>query len=332
MKLLVFDFRESEKEFFSKNNFCDFDITFFEESLKENTRLDDEELAETDIICVYRSSLLTSKVLRRFKNLRIIATRSYGFNHIDLDYCIKNRIAVLNAGQYGEKAVAQYAFGLILALERKIRLALNDIRNHKVNPKLYEGKILNNLTIGIIGCGSVGKELGKIASFFGMKILVSSYKEAPSFDEFCNVVRFDKLLRESDIIALHMPYTTENYQILGKNEFLQMKNGAIIINTSCVDLIDINALYDNLKSGKIKAAGLDILDSDFTRGKAKELGSETMSTSENSKITKDLLKMPNVIITPHIAYNTDDTIDYVLETTMNNIRDYIKGINTNRVC
>ena len=112
MKVLMFDFRESEKEFFKKNIFADFEIKFYEESLNEKTKLSEEEFYETDVVSVYRSSILTAGVLKKFKNLRTIATRSFNFSHIDLEYCKQNHIAVLNAGQYGDEAVAQYIFSV----------------------------------------------------------------------------------------------------------------------------------------------------------------------------------------------------------------------------
>lgn len=332
MKVLFFDLRDSEKPFFEKNHYCDFDITFREEPLSDKTKLSEYELNKTTVLSIYRSSILSEKILKKFKNLRVISTRSYGFSHIDLDYCIKNKIAVLNIEQYGETAVAEYALGLIIGLTRKIKPAISDILNHNVNPKKYEGELLDKRTIGIIGCGKVGKKLAELANIFNMKAYVSSYKDIPNLDSICNVVPFDTLLKESDIIALHMPFTTETYQILGREEFSKMKNGIYIINTSSVELIDMQALLDNITSGKVKGAGLDILESDYTAGKTLELGHETMSTKLNKKVTEKLLSMPNVIITPHIAYNTIDSIDYVLETTMNNIRDFIKGMNTNRVC
>lgn len=332
MKVLFFDLRESEKGYFKENKFCDFDITFYGEALRENTKLTEEELNETCILSVYRSSILTESVLKKFKNLRIIATRSHGFSHIDLNYCIKNRITVLNVEQYGESAVAEYILGLIIMLTRKIKRAFLDIRNDDVNPKRYEGELLNKLTIGIIGCGRVGIELAKIADFFDMRVLVSSYKESPKFEKMCNVVPFSELLAESDIIALHMPFTTETYQIIGNDEFARMKQGVYIINTSSVELISMEALLENLNNRKVKGAALDILESDYTQKKTKELGNETMSTKENRKFTEKLLEMSNVIITPHIAYNTKESINWVLETTMNNIRDSLKGIYTNRVC
>ena len=332
MNILFFDLRESEKYFFVKNKYSDFNVKFKEEPLSEKTKLSNDELDNTCILCVYRSSILTENVLKKFKNLRMIATRSHGFTHIDLDYCIKNRINVINVDQYGEEAVAEFALGIIIDLSRKIKSSMIDIREHKINPKLYEGELLNKKTIGIIGCGKVGVKLAEIADFFKMRVLVSSYKESPQFEKYCNVVPFSKLLSESDIIYLHMPFTTENYQIIGENEFKLMKNGVYIINTSSVELINLEALYNNLLSGHVKGAGLDILESDYKKGKSNELGNETMSTKQNYKITNKLLDMKNVIITPHLAYNTVEYIDYVLESTFNNIRDNIKGIYSNRIC
>jgi len=332
MKMLFFDLRESEKDFFEGNSFCDFDIEFKEGALTEKSKLSDTEYEQTCILCVYRSSILTEKVLKRFKNLRIIATRSHGFTHIDLDYCVRNRISVLNVEQYGEEAVAEFGLGVIIDLTRKIKTAMLDIRSHNINPKSYEGELLNKKTIGIIGCGRVGLKLSEIADFFGMKVLVSSYKESPQFEKMCNVVPFGELLSQSDIIYLHMPFTTENYRIIGEEEFSKMKNGVYIINTSSVELIDLTALYNNLLSGKVRGAGLDILESDYVKGSTREIGGETMSTKKNYKITEKLLDMPNVLITPRLAYNTKEYINYVLESTFNNIRDNIKGNYKNRVC
>ena len=333
MKILFFDYRKSEEKYFEEHRFQDFEIKFFEQSLNEKTKLSEQELKETDIICVYRSSLLTSDVLKKFPNLRIVATRSLSFNHVDINYCLKNRIALIHAEQYGEEAIAEYTMGMIIALERKMKQAIIDINTNKVNPKIYEGKNLKNLSLGIIGCGKVGIYLAKLANNFGIKSMVSSYKEEPNFNKTCNVVPFDTLLSKSDIISLHMPFTTEMYQILGEEEFEKMKEGVIIVNTSCVDLMDIHALYKYLLSGKVKGAGLDILDSDFMKkSESKKIGNETLSSWENEKFSAKLLEMPNVIITPHISYNTVDTIDYVLDSIMNSIRDTIKGLSTNRIC
>lgn len=336
MKMLMFDFRETEKDFFDKNEFVDFDITFINKPLNEDTELSEEQMNETDIISVFRSSNLTENVLNKFKNLRIIATRSYGYGHINLDYCIEHNIAVLNVEQYGVESVAQYAIALIIVLIRNMIPAIIDMKNHRINYEHYEGKRLNNLKIGIIGCGKIGTAVAKIAHFFGMKVLIHSYMQNPALESFCDFVSMDYLLKESDIISLHLVYTGDNYHLIGEKEFDKMKDGVYFINTARGELLDIKALYDNLKKGKVKAAALDVMECEYLSTHPGELGHAIKSSDahcvEAALVTQKLFNMENVIITPHIAYNTHDSVNYLLEKTFNNIRDYLKGMNTNRVC
>lgn len=336
MKMLMFDFRESEKEFFKDNNLSDFEITFISDPLNEKTQLTEEQLEDTCIISVFRSSNLTECVLKKFKNLRIVTTRSYGYAHIDLNYCTKHNIAVMNVEQYGEEAVAQYAIALIIVLIRNMLPAIIDMENHLVDYKHYEGRMLNDLKIGIIGCGKIGALVAKIAHFFGMKVMIYSYMQNPLLTNICDFVSFDKLLEESDIITLHTPYTGENYHMLGEDEFVKMKDGVYIVNTARGELLDIKALYDNLVKGKVKAAALDVLECEFLSTHPGEITNVIENTEsycvETALITQKLFKMKNVIITPHIAYNTKESVDYLLMQTFNNIRDYLKGMYSNRVC
>lgn len=336
MKMLMFDFRDTEKEFFDNNKLVDFDLSFIGEPLNADYKLTEEQKLETDIISVFRSSNLTDKVLKQFKNLRIIATRSYGYGHIDLDYCIEHNIAVLNVEQYGEEAVAQYAIALIIVLVRNMLPAILDMKNHKINYKHYEGKKLNNLTLGIIGCGQIGSAVAKIANYFGMKVLIHSYMQNPELDSFCDFVSLDELLSESDVISLHLLYTGDNYHLIGKEEFEKMKDGVVFVNTARGELLDIKALYDNLVKGKVKAAALDVLECEFLSTHPGELSNVIKDSEshcvETALVTQKLFNMDNVIITPHIAYNTHESVNYLLTKTFNNIRDYIKGANTNRVC
>ena len=336
MKMLMFDFRETEKDFFKHNNFVDFDISFVGEPLNEDYKLSEEQINETDIISVFRSSNLTSKVLEKFKNLRIVATRSYGYGHIDLDYCIEHNIAVLNVEQYGEEAVAQYAIALIIVLLRNMLPAIMDMKDHRINYKNYEGKKLNNLTLGIVGCGNIGSAVAKIANFLGMNVIIHSYMQNPELESFCKFVSFEELLKTSDIISLHLVYTGDNYHMISAKEFEQMKDGVYFVNTARGELLDIKALYDNLISGKVKAAALDVLECEFLSTHPGALTNVINDSDshcvETALVTQKLFKMDNVIITPHIAYNTHETVNYLLEKTFNNIRDYLKGVNTNRVC
>lgn len=335
MKMLVFDFRESEKEFFKNNELTDFDITFIESPLNDEYELTEEELDETVIISVFTTSKVTEDILKKFKNLRIIATRSTAFDHIDIGTCVKSKIAVLNVDQYGRTSVAEFAVTLILMLVRNILPAYYDMKNRSINLEKYEGRVLNSYTIGIIGCGAIGSAVAQIAHFFGMEVLIYSYMKNQEISEICNFVTLDELLSKSDIITLHAPYDGDNYHMIGKNEFEKMKEGVYFVNTARGELVDIKALYDNLIRGKIKGAALDVLECEFISTHKGEL-SEIIESSETNcvetaLITQKLFKMENVILTPHIAYNTKESIDYILNETFNNIRDNLKGMNTNRV-
>ncbi len=337
MKMLMFDFRDSEKSFFEKTELPDFDITFIKEPLNEHTKLTDEQLRETDVISIFTGSNLTEDVLSKFPNLRVVATRSTGFNHIDLQYCTKLNIAVFNVEHYGRTAVAEYAAGLMIALVRNMLPAAVDMKNCEINHALYEGHTLNNMTIGIIGCGSIGSAVAEIARFFGMRVLINTYMKNPDLDDSCKYVTLDELLEQSDIISLHAPYTGDNYHMLGAREFNKMKDGVYIINTARGELIDISALYENLVKGKVKGAGLDVLECEFLANCPAKLQTVLQNTDSEcvstALISQKLFSLKNVIITPHIAYNTNESINYLLEATFNNIRDYLKGMRSNnRVC
>ena len=335
LKMLMYDFRESEKEFFNNNELTDFDITFINEPLNELTEFSEEQLNETVAISVFTTSNVTENILKKFKNLRIIATRSTAYSHIDLDYCIKMNIAVVNVEQYGRTAVAEYATALILSLVRNMLPAYYDMKNHMINHKNYEGRVLSSYTIGIIGCGAVGSAVAKIANFFGMRVLVYSFMKNPELADKCKFAEFEELLKESDIISLHVPYDGDNYHMIGVEEFEKMKEGVYIVNTTRGELLDIKALYDNLIKGKVKGAALDVLECEFLSTHHGEMTNmiENAETHcvETALITQKLFNLNNVIITPHIGYNTTESINYLLTSTFNSIRDFMKGMYTNRV-
>ena len=336
MKMLMFDFRDSEKDFFERNEFPDFDITFIKEPLNEMSQLSQEQYDETDVISVFISSNVCEEVLKKFKNLRVIATRSTGYNHIDVKHCSQNNIAVFNVEEYGQTSVAQFTMTLIMALVRNLFPAYLDIQRNYVNHADYEGHNLNKLTIGIIGCGAIGSAVAKIANFFDMKVLVHSYAKRTDVSSLAEYVSLDELLENSDIVTLHAPYTSENYHMIREKEFAKMKEGSYFVNTARGELIDIVALYENLLSGKIKGAALDVLECEYLALAPENIVDDIKTHNSNcvasALITQKLLGMSNVIITPHIAYNTQESVDTLLETTFNNIRDYHKGFRNNQVC
>ena len=334
MKMLIFDFRDSEKEFFNKNEFTDFNITFIREPLNEMTQLTKEQWNETDIVSVFINSSVTENVIKKFKNLRIIATRSTGYNHIDIKCCAGNNIAVFNVEQYGQKAVAEYTLGMIIALVRNMLPAYLDVQKNLINHPDYEGRNLCSMALGVIGCGAIGEAVAKLALSFGMKVFVSSYSKCKDINEKVEYVTFDELLNSSDIISLHIPYTKETHHFLNEKEFQKMKKGVYIINTARGELINGIALYENLITGHIKGAALDVLECEHVAltGDIEHIKNSDTSCVASALITQKLLSLKNVIITPHIAYNSKEAIETLLSETFNNIRDFLKGEHGKRLC
>lgn len=336
MKMLMFDFRDSEKDFFKTHEFKDIDIEFIAEPLNEMTQLTDEQLTDTDIVSVFITSGITQKVIDKFKNLRVIATRSTGYNHIDIKSCVENNIAVFNVEDYGQTSVAQYTIMLFLALVRKLMPAYIDMQRKLVQHQNYEGRDLNNLSLGIIGCGAIGGAVAKLAHAFGMTIYAYSYTKNPEVNDIVEYVSLNELYEKSDIISLHVPYTKDNYHMLNADAFSRMKKGVYIINTARGELIDIVSLYESLLSGHVAAAALDVLECEYLAlspdSVLEDIKDDNVPCINSALIAQKLLAMNNVIITPHIAYNTQESVNRLLEVTFNNIRDYSKGMHTNQVC
>ena len=336
MKMLMFDYRDSEEKFFKENKFSDIDITFIKEPLNEMTNLDEKFFEETDVISVFITSNVCESVIKKFKNLRIIATRSTGYNHIDVKYCSQNNIAVFNVEEYGQTSVAQYTFALILSLIRNLFPAYFDIQKNLINHPDYEGRNLDKLTLGIIGCGAIGSAVAKIANFFEMNVLVHSFAKRNDVSSFAEYTSLEDVLKKSDIITLHLPYSSETYHMIGENEFKLMKDGCYIVNTARGELIDNLALYENIISGKIKGAALDVFECEHITLHSKDIIDEIKDANSkcvtSALVMQKLLGMENVIVTPHIAYNTEESINTLLKTTFNNIRDYSKGLHNNQVC
>ena len=335
MKMLMFDFRDSEKEYFIDNPIHDLEIEFIEESLNENKDLTEDQKENTVIISVFINSNLTEKVLSQFKNLQVVTTRSTGYNHIDVEYCRKHNITVLNVPDYGKTSVAEYTIGMIITLIRNVFLATNDIKNKEIDYPNYEGRDLSQLSIGVIGTGSIGRAVCELANIFGMKIYTHDIKINEEIRDFVEYVCLDELITKSDIITLHIPYIKEFYHMLSEDEFQKMKNGVYIINTSRGELIDIEDLYEYVKNGKVKGVALDVLECEYLNYEKKQFKKALDTSSErclkNTLIVDKLLKFDNIIITPHIAYNTKESIMNILDRMFKSIKQHYNGDFSSRV-
>lgn len=336
IKMLFFDYRKQEEKFFDSFNDSDFDITFYKNNLTEMTELTEEEYNETEVISVFVCSQITEKLINKFKNLRIIATRSTGYNHIDIQACLERNISVVNVEAYAKSSVTQYTLAVMLGLVRNIAPAMKDFQLDSIDYNKYTGYDLSELTLGVIGTGTIGTELCELANKFGMHIFAYDIKPNLKIIDIVDYVSLEDLYKYSNIISLHLPYSVDNYHMLGEKEFDMMTNEVYIINTSRGELIDSAALYKAIKSGKVKGAALDVLEcenlnmypDDFMH-LMKESSCDCIG---NAIINQKLMLEPNVVITPHIAYSTYQSINNILKITFNNIKTCLKGRCPNRVC
>lgn len=332
MNMIVFDLRDSEKKFFEKNKFQDFNITFFSESLNENfvQTLSEDLLENTNIISVFITSDVTREVIDKFKNLRIISTRSTGYDHVCVNSCQYKNIAVTNVVNYGETSVAQYTFGLIIALIRKITKADRVMRKLEIPSGDFIGRDISKLTLGVVGTGAIGSAVCKIGKSFNMKLLGYDINQKQELVDKLELeyVALEELVQNSDIITLHLPYLSDNYQMFNDELFSKFKENSYFINTSRGELVDVAALYKHVENGRIKGAALDVLTCEsvcFNCSQFSQKMNGNMDCLNEALYVEKLMKYDNVIITPHIAYETQDSIDYILEKTMENIKNIIVG-------
>ncbi len=333
IKMIVFDFRGSEEEFFKRNKLENFDITFITGTLNDESVLElPQKLRDSvQVVSVFIESEITSHVIGQFKNLLVISTRSTGVDHINLRSCQKRNIAVLNVERYGSTSVAQYTLGLIIALIRHIPAATQYMKSETRHCTEFVGRDLTKLTLGVIGTGATGAVVAKTCEFIGMKVLGFDLFQKKELN--IEYTDFETLIKTSDVLTLHLPYTGNNQHMISKDQLNMMKPDAYFINTSRGELVKTVDLYDVMSKGHLKGAALDVLPCESYNFACAELEKHLppQSCAAEVKAARNLAALPNVIITPHIAYETQDAIDYILEETFTGVMNYFTGNNTHRV-
>ncbi len=324
MKIAFFETQIWEKEFLEKN-LKGHKIKFISEPLNENNL---EIVKDFEVISVFIYSKVGKNVLDKMKKLKLVTTRSMGFDHIDIKECKKRKVRVCNVPAYGENTVAEHAFALLLSLSRKIHLShLRKLSNDFCIDGLM-GFDLQGKTLGVIGAGKIGKHTIRIARGFEMKVLVYDRHE----DDFLakqlgfEYVKIDTLLKKSDIISIHVPYSKENHHMLDNSAFKKMKKGVIIINTARGALIDSSALLNALDKGIVAGAGLDVIEGENLIKEEKEILHGAKDRKEMNLLTKDheLLRRDNVVFTPHIAFYSKEALNKIMEKTISSINAFIR--------
>lgn len=332
MKIGFFEIEEWEKEPLKKA-FPKDKLVFSSSHLTAEKAKSYKEL---EIISVFIYSKIDEKLLRQMPKLKMIATRSTGFEHIDIAGCRKRGIIVCNVPAYGENTVAEHTFALILGLSRKLVDCVERTKKGSFELEGLRGFDLKGKTLGVVGCGNIGRHVIRIAKGFEMKILVFDLCRDLKFaKEFgFKYAEMEELLGKSDIVTLHVPLNKNTYHLINKETIAKMKKGAYLINTSRGGIVETDALVKALKSGRLAGAGLDVLEEECEMKEERELLTKGFAQKCDLKVLIEnhiLLEMPQVIVTPHNAFNTWEALMRILEVTIENIKWFGKGKKVNRV-
>ena len=286
--------------------------------------------ADAEVVSTFIYSRLDRDVLAALPSLKLVATRSTGFDHIDTSFCDERGISVANVPSYGERTVAEHVFALLLAISHRLPEAMERARRGSFSPEGLEGFDLAGKTLGVVGTGSIGRHVIAIARGFAMEVVAHDVApdEALAAELGFRYVGMDELLAGSDVVSLHVPSLPQTRHMLSAAAFPRMKKGVVVINTARGDLIDTPALIQALRSGTVAAAGLDVLpDEPLIREEAELISSGFGDRSDLSALVANhvLLRMPNVVVTPHSAFNTREAMQRIVATTVENIRAFADG-------
>lgn len=309
------------------------ELLFSSQSLKiENLN----EAKECEALSVFIHSQITRELMDSLPKLKLIATRSTGYDHIDLEAAKERDIIVCNVPSYGENTVAEHTFALMLSLSRNIhRSHVRRLRND-FSIEGLKGFDLKGKTLGVVGTGKIGRHVIKIAKGFSMRVL--AYDAFPSEELAAELdfsyVTLPELLAGSDIITLHTPYLKETYHLISEENVKMIKPGAMLINTARGELVDNDALLWALENKVLSGCGLDVIEGEELVREEKELLYEKkMNVEKMSELVKDhiLLSRDEVVYTPHIAFYSEEALERILATTIENMNCYLKGSCQNAV-
>lgn len=326
MKIAFFSTQPYDIQFFNKHkDDFGFELAYYESALTTQTA---GLAANAEAVCVFVNDKLNADVIDALaaKGVKIIALRCAGFNNVDLDAAKRNGIQVCRVPAYSPEAVAEFAVAILLTLNRKTNKAYNRVREQNFSLNGLLGFDVHNKTIGVVGTGNIGKAFCKIMLGFGCKVL--------AFDVIANKdleaigVEFKPLqeVLHCDIISLHCPLNDQTKHIINDTTIAMMKKGVMLINTSRGGLIDTKSVINALKSGQIGYLGIDVYEQEeklFFR----DLSSDIIQDD----LIQRLMSFPNVLITAHQAFFTEDALNQISTTTLKNINDFHeKGILENK--
>lgn len=311
---------------------ADLTVEFLAEPLNARTA---HAARSAEIVSVFIGSRVDDEVLALLPRLRLVVTRSTGYDHIDLAACARRGVAVTNVPHYGENTVAEHTFGLILALSRNIHRAYQRTVRGDFSIEGLQGFDLRGRTLGVIGVGNIGLHVIRIAKGFGMHVLAYDVRQHLVVAEVLDFhyAPLDEVLERSDVLTLHVPYTPATHHLINRERLARVKRGALLINTARGAVVDTAALLWALDEGILAGAGLDVIEGEALIREEREL-LYAPAAEEKLRILLQqhaLLRRDNVVVTPHIAFNSREAVQRIVDTTIANVRAFLAGTPQNLV-
>ncbi|MGB6838438.1 MAG: hydroxyacid dehydrogenase [Dehalococcoidia bacterium] len=324
-RAVFFEVEPWEREALS-SSLADLELAFREEPLSSGTC----GLAEgAAVVSVFIRSRIDQAVIDCLPDLRLLVSRSTGFDHIDLPACDRRGIPVCNVPFYGENTVAEHTFALILALSRNVHKAYQRTSRGDFTLEGLRGWDLKGRTIGVVGAGSIGLHVIRIAKGFGMEVLAHDARENRLMAEVLGFryVPLDELLAQSDIVTLQVPHSVRTHHLIDREALQKMKPGALLINTARGGILDTNALVWALDQGIVGGAGLDVLEGEELISEEKELLSDQVAEDKLRVLLQNhiLMHRSNVVITPHIGFFSEEALQRIIDVTVSNVRNWLRG-------
>ena len=314
-KIAFFDTKPYDKLWFDKLN-TDYNIKYLDYKLTPDSAA---AARGCKAVVAFVNDTINSETIDELCALgvKLVALRCAGYNNVDLKYA-KDKISVVRVPVYSPYAVAEHTMALLLTLNRKIHKAFIRTRDFNFSLNGLTGFDLHGKTAGIIGTGQIGRIFIEICKGFGMNVI--AYDPYPIENSNIEYVPLDKLFAESDIISLHCPLTKDTRYIINERSLAKMKDGVVILNTSRGQLIDSDALLQSLKDGKVRGAGLDVYEEETAL-----FFEDYSSTIVQDDVLARLVSLPNVIMTSHQAFLTEEALQKIAEVTLFNLQQFYNG-------
>lgn len=320
MRILFYDTKKYDRDSFEKvtEKYPEIEIEYTDTDINSKTA----NLAKGyKAICAFVSSDVGKETIDCLsKNgVELVLLRCAGFNNVDLEEAKKKNITVMRVPGYSPEAVAEHAMALALASSRRIHKSYIKVRENNFSLTGLTGTNLHGKIAGIIGTGKIGATMCRICRGFGMEVIAYDLYKNPELD-FVEYVELDKLLNDSDLISLHCPLTEESYHMINKSSIAKMKDGVILVNTSRGALIKTEDLIYGIRDKKFFSVGLDVYEEE-TNNVFENREDDILETS----ITARLLSFPNVIVTSHQGFLTNEALESISITTFENAMSYLNG-------